>query len=64
MAGMNRLSPLITRRVGPMAAAVPMERDWFSDATEGQRADGLLQDLKLFATGWAGGLVFFATFLG
>lgn len=61
MAVMNRLSPLIVRRVGPMAAAAPLPSrayDWEEDE-EAQSA--LLEDLKLFATGWVGGLIFFGT---
>lgn len=54
---MNRLSPLIIRR----AAAVPVQLDWIEEAEE--RELGYLEDLKLFATGWLGGFVFFATFL-
>jgi hypothetical protein len=60
MTGMNRLSPLIVRRVGPMAAAVPF------DAPEpffAVPAGAWLDDLKLFATGWIGGLIFFGTLL-
>lgn len=60
MTGMNRLSPLIVRRVGPRAAALPFDQD-FGDAAEGPN---YLEDLKLFATGWIGGLVFFGTFIG
>lgn len=62
MTGMNRLSPLIVRRVGPMAAAMPLQEPCRNfDALPVQR---WLDDLKLFTTGWAGGLVFFGTFLG
>ena len=56
---MNRLSPLIVRRTG--AVAPPFPSDW-SLGTEEEQAQ-LLDDLKLFATGWLGGLVFFGTFL-
>lgn len=57
---MSRLSPLITRRVGPRAAA-PRE-----EAAFGQEKDfpAYLEDVKLFAIGWLGGLVFFGTFFG
>lgn len=57
---MNRLSPLIVRRVGPHApppAPEPVEAAGEADASV------LLRDLKLFVTGWLGGLVFFFTFL-
>jgi len=62
MTGMNRLSPLIVRRVGPVAQAV--SRDWNEDQTTSlEQASAVLQDLKLFATGWVGGLIFFGTYL-
>ncbi|HVQ10116.1 MAG TPA: hypothetical protein VMS43_16955 [Allosphingosinicella sp.] len=60
MTAMNRLSPLIVRRVGPWAAAAPCEE---GEAFAGADAAGWLEDLKLFATGWLGGLVFFGTLL-
>ena len=56
---MNRLSPLIVRRVGAFA---PRPIGEFSDRAREERPDPL-QDLKLFATGWVGGLVFFGTLL-
>jgi hypothetical protein len=55
---MNRLSPLIVRRSGHQArslAAYPAR------PFEGVEAAAWLDDLKLFATGWIGGLVFFGT---
>ena len=61
MTAMNRLSPLITRTTGPWAAALPIEDE---APFEGARPAVWLQDLKLFALGWIGGLVFFGTFLG
>jgi hypothetical protein len=57
---MNRLSPLIVRRVGPFAVAAPYP-DQF---VEPEAVSDLLEDLKTFAVAWVGGLVFFATFLG
>jgi hypothetical protein len=57
---MNRMSPLIVRRTGPQAAALPMDED---EPFVGTNAAAWLDDLKLFATGWIGGLVFFGTFL-
>lgn len=64
MTGMNRLSPLIVRRVGrlgPTAVAMPMREPMpFAGAEPGQWLD----DLRLFATGWIGGLIFFGTLLG
>lgn len=57
---MNRLSPLIVRRVGPMALTIP-----FADpAPAAAAAQARLDDLRLFATGWIGGLIFFGTLLG
>ena len=61
MAAMNRLTPLITRRTGPWAAALPMDQ---YGPFEGAQPAVWLQDLKLFATGWLGGLVFFGTLIG
>jgi len=61
MAAMNRLAPLITRRAGPRAAALPIAP---SQAFAGAEPAAWLEDLKLFATGWIGGLVFFGTLIG
>ena len=76
MMGMNRLSPLIVRRVGPtfsdigrgsmrrmagFAAAIPMGD---SEPFAGAEPAKWLEDLKLFATGWIGGLIFFGTLFG
>ncbi|HMG46347.1 MAG TPA: hypothetical protein VK614_02655 [Allosphingosinicella sp.] len=61
MAAMNRLSPLITRRIGPRAAVLPLEA---TAPFAGTDAAAWLDDLKLFATGWIGGLVFFGTLIG
>ena len=60
MAAMNRLAPLITRRTGPWAVALPIE-----DASPfvGAEPAAWLEDLKLFATGWIGGLIFFGTLI-
>lgn len=53
---MNRLSPLIVRRSGPFGAVLhPINKDTAPQSE-------WLDDLKLFVTGWAGGLVFFGTF--
>ena len=64
MMGMNRLSPLIVRRAGRpglTAVAMPMAEPMpFAGAEPGQ----WLEDLKLFATGWIGGLIFFGTLIG
>jgi hypothetical protein len=65
MAVMNRLSPLITRRVGrSAAAAAPMPSSWFEERVEADGGERMFEDLKLFATGWVGGLIFFGTLIG
>ena len=58
---MNRLAPLVTRRTRnpgsfPIAAAArqPLELE---------QAAGWLEDAKLFAAGWVGGLVFFGVLI-
>ena len=56
---MNRLTPLIVRRVGPHARALA----WETPAPE-MGAGKAFEDLKLFAAGWVGGLVFFGTLFG
>ena len=62
---MNRLSPLIDRmpeRSAPVRAlAVP--RDWSDHHLLSAGPPAWLQDAKLFATAWLGGLVFFSTLL-
>lgn len=55
---MNRLSPLITRSSGRYA---PMPSWTPSSASE--PSSDFNEDLKLFAMGWLGGLVFFGTLL-
>ena len=60
MAAMNRLSPLITRRTGPWAVTLPLD---VQDAFAGAEPAAWLQDLKLLAIGWVGGLVFFGTLI-
>ena len=69
MTGMNRLSPMIARRStvagqrGPTASAVAAE--WpRREAFHGAEPAKWLEELKLFATGWIGGLIFFGTYLG
>ena len=61
IAAMNRLSPLISRRTGPFAAALPFAA---AEPFAGTAPAAWLDDLKLFATGWLGGLVFFGTLIG
>ena len=59
-AAMNRLTPLIVRRVGPHAVALPWPvSQWRFEVGPPEWLD----DLRLFFTGWAGGLVVFGTFL-
>jgi hypothetical protein len=64
MTGMNRLSPWIVRRPRSslaVAAAAPAPLAAFAkDAPLAQWLD----DLRLFFTGWVGGLIFFSTLLG
>jgi hypothetical protein len=57
---MSRLSPLITRRAGPRAVAMAMPR---AEALTEVEAAAWMADLRLFFTGWLGGLVFFGTLL-
>jgi len=77
MTGMNRLSPLIVRRprpplrgpwkrsahrrAVPYAAAIAMPP---AMPYAGAEPAKWLDDLRLFATGWIGGLIFFGTLLG
>jgi hypothetical protein len=63
MRAMNRLSPLISRQVGPRALALPADSAQPDDEDVAAVA-AWIDDLKLFATGWVGGLVFFGTLLG
>lgn len=56
---MNRLSPLIVRRVGPLAPQV----QWAQRPEPREQPSQLARDLQLFLTAWLGGLVFFGTFL-
>jgi hypothetical protein len=77
MTGMNRLSPLIARRAEPFlpgsgrggmlgtversASTAPLTTgSSVSAGGQGRRLD----DLRLFATGWIGGLIFFGTLIG
>lgn len=61
MAIVNRLSPLIVRRVGPRALALAAPA---AVTYEVAQTAAWLDDLRLFATGWVGGLVFFGTLFG
>lgn len=55
----SRLSPLIVRRVGPLAAVLPLPE---LSVIAPEQAAEWLADLKLFATGWIAGVVVFGTF--
>jgi hypothetical protein len=54
---MNRLSPLIVRQVRHSGRPFA---EWHQPAAA---PEAQLTDLRLFLTGWLGGLVFFGTFL-
>ncbi len=60
MAVMNRLSPLVVRRVGPLAAVAPFDEPACLRPGEPPQ---WFDDLRTFATGWVAGLVVFGTFL-
>lgn len=55
---MNRLSPLIVRQVRHPARPFAL---W--DQPAEKPSSRLADDVRLFLTGWLGGLVFFGTFL-
>jgi hypothetical protein len=60
MAAMNRLSRLIVRRVGRFAPVLVYDLpEPFAEVPAAEWLD----DLRLFATGWIGGLIFFGTLL-
>ncbi len=65
MAVMNRLSPLIVRRVGRFAPVdlVPAMSLIALNPPEGAGGADGVEDLRLFLSGWLGGLVFFGTLL-
>ena len=56
---MNRLAPLTVRRYQPAPARPAQPAPTLG--AEIVEAGDPLADLKLFATGWLGGLVFFGT---
>lgn len=56
---MNRLSPLIVRRTGSFAPVI----EWPEPVLPMEQASRLFDDIRLFALGWMGGLVFFGTLL-
>jgi hypothetical protein len=62
---MNRLAPLITRfpeRSAPVRA-LALPRAWAESDLLSGTAPAWTQDVKLFATAWLGGLVFFGTLI-
>jgi hypothetical protein len=56
---MNRLSPLIARQVRHPERQYA---EWKAPAFDAPKSSAM-DDLQLFLTGWAGGLVFFGTLL-
>lgn len=61
---MNRFSPLIVRRVGRFAHPAIYPPAIYSNVRDAAPSvPSIAEDLKIFATSWLGGLVFFATFL-
>jgi hypothetical protein len=58
---MNRLAPLIVRRAGRHAS---LGAPRLIEMPTAAQARSMLEDLRLFATGWLGGLIFFGTFFG
>ncbi len=56
---MNRFSPLIVRQVRHPARPFAQ---WEAPVAEKAKSN-LVEDVQLFLTGWAGGLVFFGTLL-
>ena len=59
---MNRLAPLIVRRPRAIALAAAMPAPHFGFA-EPVAAPAVSEDLRLFATSFFAGLVFFGTYL-
>jgi hypothetical protein len=62
---MNRLAPLITRlpeRAAPVRT-LAMPRAWSDFETCFAVTPAWIQDAKLFATAWLGGLVFFGALI-
>lgn len=59
---MSRLSPLIVRRAGPFAPALPMAAPSIEFELDFPPPEWM-EDVRRFVTLWLGGLVFFGTFL-
>ncbi len=59
---MSRLTPLITRRATARSMAIAMPAPEVEPFSGAQAAEWL-GDLRLFATAWLGGVVFFGTLL-
>jgi hypothetical protein len=67
MAAMSRLAPLIVRRPPPVRAAAfaaPAPAPTPRSGALSAPSAAWLDDLRLFATGWIGGLIFFGILLG
>lgn len=64
MTGMNRLSPWIVRRPRPGLATAYAAPASASAVANDMPIAEWLDDLRLFMTGWIGGLIFFSTLLG
>ena len=63
---MNRLAPLVVRSSEPVrawAGRAPSSPRSASSAAGSSPAEGWTEDLRLFATAWLGGLVFFGTLI-
>jgi hypothetical protein len=56
---MNRLTPLIARRPETFAPGLQLELPHLTDEQHSE----LVEDLRLFATAWLGGLIFFGTLI-
>jgi hypothetical protein len=64
MTAMNRLAPLITRRTEWGQSLFAVSEPNLAEAVAKVTVPLWLADLKLFATGWIGGLIFFGTLIG
>ena len=64
MTGMNRLSRWIVRRPGPPIAGAAMALRMAAPFALAAGPPPWLDDLRLFLTGWVGGLIFFGTLIG
>lgn len=62
---MTRLAAIVARHPSPFSPRPypPARAVAFAPLAPSAEPDDMMADLKLFATGWLGGLVFFGTFL-